>query len=74
MQIDDVSKENDYELYYHIQLYYEIFFRQAVNFTKYSYFIFFKTRLSYHVYILFVASFLSNQHSDYPKSSIFTIL
>ena len=34
MQIDDVSKENDYELYYHIQLYYEIFFRQAVNFTK----------------------------------------
>ena len=40
MQIDDVSKENDYELYYHIQLYYEIFFRQAENFTKYSYFIF----------------------------------
>lgn len=42
MQIDDVSKENDYELYYHIQLYYEIFFRQAVKFTKYSYFIFFQ--------------------------------
>ena len=41
MHIDDVSKENDYELYCHIQLYYEIFFkRQAVNFTKY--FIFFQ--------------------------------
>ena len=38
MPIDDVSKENDYELYYHIQLYYEIFFRQAVNFTKHCIF------------------------------------
>ena len=29
MEMDGLSKQNDYELYYHIQLYYEIFFRQA---------------------------------------------